>query len=37
MQGTDELHLTGGDWRTVFSEGRGLTDMKLKNTYTIGG
>jgi hypothetical protein len=37
MQGTDELHLAGGDWRTVVPEGRGLTDMKLKSTYTIGG
>jgi hypothetical protein len=30
VTGTDELHLTGGDWRTVFTEGRGLADMKAK-------
>ncbi|SOD67022.1 hypothetical protein SAMN06297387_12836 [Streptomyces zhaozhouensis] len=36
MMGTDELHVTGGDWRTVFTEGRRLTDMKLKSEYTIG-
>ncbi|MDT0267542.1 type II toxin-antitoxin system prevent-host-death family antitoxin [Streptomyces sp. DSM 44915] len=36
MTGTDELHVTGGDWRTVFTEGRRLTDMKLKTEYTIG-
>lgn len=31
--GTDELHVIG-DWRSVFTEGRGLTDMKEKDTYT---
>lgn len=36
MTGTDELHLTGGDWRQVFTEGRRLTDMKFKNEYPIG-
>ncbi len=36
MMGTDELHVTGGDWRAVFSEGRKLTDMKLKTEYGIG-
>ncbi|WP_371493406.1 hypothetical protein OG871_39395 [Kitasatospora sp. NBC_00374] len=36
MTGTDELHLTG-DWRTVFPEGRKVTEVKLKDTYTIGG
>lgn len=29
MAGTDELHVTG-DWRRVFTEGRGLTEMKVK-------
>ncbi|MDT0347560.1 helix-turn-helix domain-containing protein [Streptomyces litchfieldiae] len=36
MMGTDELHVTGGDWRAVFTEGRKLTEVKLKNEYTIG-
>ncbi|MFD7982507.1 hypothetical protein ACFV4M_03890 [Kitasatospora indigofera] len=36
MMGTDELHLVG-DWRTVFPEGRKVTEVKLKDTYTIGG
>ncbi|MFD7508133.1 helix-turn-helix domain-containing protein [Streptomyces sp. NPDC059853] len=36
MMGTDELHLIG-DWRRVFTEGRKLTDMKLKDEYRIGG
>ncbi|MFE3241465.1 Clp protease/crotonase-like domain-containing protein, partial [Kitasatospora indigofera] len=36
MIGTDELHLVG-DWRTVFPEGRKVTEVKLKDTYTIGG
>ncbi|WP_344524431.1 helix-turn-helix transcriptional regulator [Streptomyces albiaxialis] len=36
MSGTDELHLAGGDWRGVFSEGRGMADMKIKETYTLG-
>ncbi len=36
MMGTDELHLIG-DWRTVFPEGRKVTEVKLKDTYTIGG
>ncbi|MFK0288539.1 transcriptional regulator [Streptomyces sp. NPDC090499] len=35
VQGTDELHVIG-DWRTVFTEGRGLTEMKVKDVYTIG-
>ncbi|MFC7219297.1 transcriptional regulator [Streptomyces polyrhachis] len=30
VSGTDELHVTGGDWREVFAEGRGLTQVKLK-------
>nr|BFD87917.1 hypothetical protein StreXyl84_73180 [Streptomyces sp. Xyl84] len=32
--GTDELHVTG-DWRGVFPEGRGLTEVKVKDTYTV--
>ncbi|WP_326806457.1 acyltransferase [Streptomyces sp. NBC_01775] len=36
MSGTDELHIAG-DWKTVFAEGRGLADMKTKETYTLGG
>ncbi|MGG2463825.1 helix-turn-helix transcriptional regulator [Streptomyces sp. RGM 3693] len=42
MMGTDELHVTG-DWRQVFTEGRGLTQMKIKHSdakssgeYTVG-
>jgi Helix-turn-helix domain len=42
MMGTDELHVTG-DWRTVFPEGRGVTEMKIKHgdakasgEYTVG-
>lgn len=37
MAGTDELHVSGGDWRNVFTEGRKLSDMKEKETYTLGG
>ncbi|GGZ60655.1 hypothetical protein GCM10010387_62920 [Streptomyces inusitatus] len=33
--GTDELHVIG-DWRHVFPEGRGVTEVKVKDTYTIG-
>ncbi|MFC8660811.1 helix-turn-helix domain-containing protein [Streptomyces sp. NPDC057199] len=33
--GTDELHITG-DWRAVFPEGRGVTEVKVKDTYTVG-
>ncbi len=32
--GTDELHVIG-DWR-VFPEGRGVTEVKVKDTYTAG-
>ncbi|WP_413754838.1 helix-turn-helix domain-containing protein [Streptomyces sp. MMBL 11-3] len=32
--GTDELHVAG-DWRAVFSEGRGVTEVKVKDTYTV--
>ncbi|MFJ9420288.1 helix-turn-helix domain-containing protein [Streptomyces sp. NPDC101227] len=42
MMGTDELHVTG-DWRQVFAEGRGVSQMKIKHSdakasgeYTIG-
>ncbi|MFI6653866.1 helix-turn-helix domain-containing protein [Streptomyces sp. NPDC050529] len=42
MMGTDELHVTG-DWRQVFTEGRGVSEMKIKHgdakasgEYTIG-
>ncbi|MFD9813293.1 multiprotein-bridging factor 1 family protein [Streptomyces sp. NPDC059080] len=42
MMGTDELHVTG-DWRQVFTEGRGVTQMKIKHSdakasgeYTLG-
>ncbi|MFG2723074.1 type II toxin-antitoxin system prevent-host-death family antitoxin [Streptomyces sp. NPDC048416] len=35
VRGTDELHVTGGDWRTVFTEGRSPAEMKLKNQYTL--
>ncbi|MFD6275036.1 helix-turn-helix domain-containing protein [Streptomyces sp. NPDC060209] len=42
MMGTDELHLTG-DWRQVFTEGRGVSQMKIKHSdakasgeYTVG-
>ncbi|MFF0630746.1 hypothetical protein [Streptomyces sp. NPDC004296] len=41
-RGTDELHVSG-DWRQVFTEGRGLTQMKIKHSdakasgeYTVG-
>ena len=30
VMGTDELHIAGGDWRSVFPDGRGLTQMKIK-------
>ncbi|MFE6189140.1 helix-turn-helix domain-containing protein [Streptomyces sp. NPDC056465] len=42
MMGTDELHVTG-DWRQVFPEGRGVSQMKVKHSdakasgeYTVG-
>ncbi|MFJ9061763.1 helix-turn-helix domain-containing protein [Streptomyces sp. NPDC102409] len=42
MMGTDELHVTG-DWRQVFTEGRGVSQMKIKHgdarasgEYTVG-
>jgi len=33
--GTDELHIIG-DWRRVFPEGRSVTEVKVKDTYTAG-
>lgn len=36
MSGTDELHVSG-DWQAVFPEGRGLSQVKAKNIYTLGG
>ncbi|KNB50639.1 helix-turn-helix domain-containing protein [Streptomyces caatingaensis] len=33
--GTDELHVTG-DWHRVFPEGRGVTEVKVKDVYTVG-
>ncbi|WP_203631685.1 acyltransferase [Streptomyces halstedii] len=36
MSGTDELHVSGA-WREVFPEGRGLSQVKAKNVYTLGG
>ncbi|MFK4144742.1 helix-turn-helix domain-containing protein [Streptomyces sp. NPDC004065] len=33
--GTDELHVIG-DWRQVFAEGRGVSEVKVKDTYTVG-
>ncbi|MFE7029102.1 helix-turn-helix domain-containing protein [Streptomyces sp. NPDC057621] len=35
VQGTDELHVIG-DWRRVFTEGRDVTEVKVKDTYTAG-
>ncbi|MGY3847382.1 helix-turn-helix domain-containing protein [Streptomyces hydrogenans] len=36
VSGTDELHLMG-DWRAVFTEGRDLAQVKVKDTYVLGG
>ncbi|MFF9345322.1 helix-turn-helix domain-containing protein [Streptomyces sp. NPDC014773] len=36
ISGTDELHVMG-EWRKVFSEGRDLNQVKVKNTYVLGG
>ncbi|NEB32808.1 helix-turn-helix transcriptional regulator [Streptomyces sp. SID14446] len=33
--GTDELHLIG-NWRAVFPEGRSVTEVKVKDVYTVG-
>ncbi|WP_377273891.1 DnaB-like helicase C-terminal domain-containing protein [Peterkaempfera sp. SMS 1(5)a] len=35
VRGTDELHVTDGDWRTVFTEGRFTTQMKQKDQYPL--
>ncbi|MEU2619524.1 helix-turn-helix transcriptional regulator [Streptomyces sp. NPDC007157] len=32
--GTDELHVIG-DWRAIFPEGRGVTEVKVKDVYTV--
>ncbi|MFB6900590.1 helix-turn-helix domain-containing protein [Streptomyces hydrogenans] len=36
VSGTDELHLVG-EWREVFTEGRDLAQVKVKDTYILGG
>ena len=36
VMGTDELHVTGGDWQQVFTEGRALTEMKIKTDSKTG-
>ncbi|MGW8539065.1 acyltransferase [Streptomyces albidoflavus] len=36
VSGTDELHVSG-NWQAVFPEGRGLSQVKAKNIYTLGG
>ncbi|MFI1396110.1 helix-turn-helix domain-containing protein [Streptomyces sp. NPDC020681] len=33
--GTDELHVMG-DWRRVFPEGRGVSEVKIKDVYEAG-
>ncbi|MGW2224308.1 helix-turn-helix transcriptional regulator [Streptomyces formicae] len=33
--GTDELHVIG-DWQSVFPEGRGVAEVKVKDRYTVG-
>ncbi|XUL94526.1 helix-turn-helix domain-containing protein (plasmid) [Streptomyces galilaeus] len=33
--GTDELHVIG-EWRAIFPEGRGVTEVKVKDIYTVG-
>ncbi|WP_327667978.1 MULTISPECIES: helix-turn-helix domain-containing protein [unclassified Streptomyces] len=33
--GTDELHVIG-EWRRVFPEGRGVTEVKIKDIYMAG-
>ncbi|MFI9586465.1 helix-turn-helix domain-containing protein [Streptomyces sp. NPDC052236] len=33
--GTDELHVVG-DWHSVFPQGRGVTEVKVKDIYTVG-
>ncbi|WP_063765966.1 helix-turn-helix domain-containing protein [Streptomyces sp. NRRL F-5193] len=36
VSGTDELHLVG-EWRAVFTEGRDLAQVKVKDAYVLGG
>ncbi|MET8676004.1 acyltransferase [Streptomyces albidoflavus] len=36
VSGTDELHVSG-NWQAVFPEGRGLSQVKAKSMYTLGG
>ncbi|MBC9715897.1 helix-turn-helix domain-containing protein [Streptomyces sp. TRM66268-LWL] len=33
--GTDELHVSG-DWRQIFTEGRAVTEVKVKDVYHLG-
>ncbi|MGI5404907.1 helix-turn-helix domain-containing protein [Streptomyces sp. CA-135486] len=33
--GTDELHVVGA-WKSVFPEGRGVSEVKVKDVYTVG-
>lgn len=33
--GTDELHVIG-EWHAIFPEGRGVTEVKVKDIYTVG-
>lgn len=35
VMGTDELHVIG-DWRAQFIEGRGVSQVKVKDVYTAG-
>lgn len=35
VMGTDELHVVG-DWRRVFPEGRGVSEVKVKDVYSVG-
>ena len=34
VMGTDELHIAG-DWKHVFTEGRGASQVKVKDVYTL--
>ncbi|MFF7474260.1 helix-turn-helix domain-containing protein [Streptomyces sp. NPDC008092] len=34
VMGTDELHIAG-DWRQVFTEGRDVAQVKVKDVYTL--
>ncbi|MDX2680540.1 helix-turn-helix transcriptional regulator [Streptomyces sp. NY05-11A] len=35
VMGTDELHVVG-DWRRIFPEGRGVSEVKVKDVYAVG-